>query len=76
VSRPCTEVGEPCGRLARSLRGDLLGELDDQSVGTADAAEPVAALLVILALADRLEALVPRSLDDRLEVVDLEAMCR
>src|SRR5438105_6551239 len=40
-SRPDTEVGEPYGRLARSLGGDLLGELDDQSFRTADIAEPI-----------------------------------
>src|SRR5918995_717890 len=66
------EVGEPYDRLARSLGGDLLGEFDDQSFGTADIAEPID-VPVILDLADRVEALVSESVDDRVEVVDLDA---
>ena len=69
-SRP--EVGGPYGRLARSLGGDLLGEFDDQSFGTTDIAEPID-VPVILDLADRVEALVSESVDDRVEVVDLDA---
>src|SRR5215212_3556671 len=48
------EVGEPYGRLARSRGGDVLGELDDQPLGTADVDEPID-VRVVLDLADRVE---------------------
>src|SRR5829696_6879585 len=69
-SRP--EVGEPYGRLARSLGGDVLGELDDQPLGTADVDEPID-VRVVLDLADRVEPVVPQAVDDRVEVLDLDA---
>ena len=66
------EVGEAYGRLARSLGGDLLGELDDQSFRTADIAEPMD-VLVITDLADRVKAFVSQSVDDRVEAIDLDS---
>src|SRR5215217_4671702 len=66
------EVGEPYGRLARSRGGDVLGELEDQPLGTADVGEPID-VRVVLDLADRVEPVVPQAVDDRLEVLDLDA---
>ncbi|MDQ3834697.1 MAG: hypothetical protein M3315_13940, partial [Actinomycetota bacterium] len=57
------EVGEPYGRLARSRGGDVLGELDDQPLGTADVDEPID-VRVVLDLADRVEPVVPQAVDD------------
>src|SRR5215210_844220 len=66
------EVGEPYARLARSRGGDVLGELDDQPLGTADVDEPID-VRVVLDLADRVEPVVPQPVDDRVEVLDLDA---
>ena len=75
--RPAREVPrqplrELYGRLARSRGGDVLGELDDQPLGTADVDEPID-VRVVLDLADRVEPVVPQAVDDRVEVLDLDA---
>lgn len=68
---PATEAAEQYGRLARSLGGELLGELDDQSFRTADIAEPIG-VLVLPDLADRVKAFVSQPIHDRVDVIDLE----
>src|SRR5689334_21152782 len=59
--------------LARFPGGDLLGELDDEALGTAQIAEPIGVLLVVVDLADGVEALGAEPVDERGEIVDLDA---